>query len=218
VLPNNVLSTTVEAAPFIPPRNTVRFSFVAGQFDVHYGGIGIGNPSAGLSYQLWTAYSDGTNILLEAPNTPAFVELANVFPTWVALAFDQNARPFIAYTTANGSGFYYWFSTLANAFVTTQLPAGNYSRIFAALDDLRPANIGNSDIILAYTRGGQLYMRQERDRYGIEYDLATAPQALLVQIGMNINWRFQFGFQDVQGNQLLPPVEMAMPPGVNPPS
>ena len=220
MLPNNVLSTTVESAPFIYPRNTVRFSQAAGQADVHYGGIAVGNATAGLSYQVWSAYSDGVNIWLTAPNTAPFIYLAGVDPTWVSLAFDQNARPFIGYTTANGNAFFNWFDTIANAFVTTELPTGGgYERIFSALDDLRPGNIGGSDIILAYTRAGQLYMRVQRDRYGVEYDLAATPEGQLVQIGMNIHWRFQFAFQGIQTNTGgLPPAEYSPYLGFNEPS
>lgn len=220
MLPNNALSSVPLPAPFLYPRNTVRFSQAAGQFDVHYGGIAIGDASQGLSYQVWQAYSDGTNVLLTAPNTAPFIQLANVNPVWISLAFDQNARPFIGYVTANGNAFYYWFDTIANAFVTSELSSGgSYKRIFSALDDLRPGNTSGSDIILAYTRGGQLYIRVQRDRYGVEYDLAALPEGQLVQIGMNLKWRFQFGFQGIQTNTGgLPPAEYAPYLGINEPA
>src|SRR5262249_35906690 len=108
---------------------------------------------------------------------------------------------------------------LVNNFVTTQLPAtALYTRIFVAMDDLRPANIANSDVIIAYTRGLTLFMRVQRDRYGVEYTLGTVPAGTLVQIGMDMKWRFQFGFQNVQGDKTLPPVEWNPALGFNEPA
>jgi hypothetical protein len=170
------------------------------------GGIAIGDASHGLLYQLWTCFLDGNgNISLAAPNTPAFVFLTVPDAVWVALAFDQNARPFIAY--ANKAGFcnFHWFNTLVNQFVTTALSRVVY-RPFACVDDQQPAEIAISDIILAYVSAGVLYFRAQRDRYTIEYTLGAAP-ATLVQVGMSHVNRFQFAFQNVQEDHVLPPAE-----------
>jgi hypothetical protein len=218
-LPNNTLSTRPIVAPFLAPRTQVRASNVQGLTDVHYGGVAIGNPSLGLSYQIWTATCpDGLNIWLSAPNTAPFIFLAGVTPVWVALSFDQNSRPFIGYVTAVGTAYFYWFNTLVNQFVTTQLPpSALYDRVFASVDDLRPQNITNSDTIIAYVRSGSLFYRQQRDRYGIEYTLGAAP-GKLVQIGMNSHWRFQFAFLNVMGDRYLPPQEWNPALGINEPA
>lgn len=218
-LPNNMLSTQPIAASFLAPRQQIRASSLEGLTDYHYGGIALGDSSQGLSYQVWTAYCpDGLNIWLLAPNTTPFTFLADVSPVWLALSFDQNSRPFIGYVTAQGTGFFYWFDTLVNKFVTTQLPtSGLYARIFASVDDLRPQNITNSDTILSYVRAGSLLIRQQRDRYSIEYTLGAAP-GKLVQAYMNSHWRYQFAFLNTDGDRYLPPQEYTLPPGVNPPS
>lgn len=210
MIPNNVLSTTPEPAPFLPPRTGVRYSAVAGSNDVSFGGVAIGDPSQGIAYQLWTAFTDGANVWLEAPNTPAFIYLANVGAVWVALAMDQNARPFVAYADKNGNASYNWFDSTIPGFRTSTL-GGTVPRVFAALDDSRPALLASSDVVLAYVRAGTLFLRAQRDRFGIEYNLGAAP-ATLVQIGMNHGDRFQFAFQNVQGNSAVPPAEFH--PGV----
>lgn len=215
-MPNNSLSSIAKFAPFLPPRTGTRFSSTAGKYDIHYGGIAIGDASQGLSYQTWTCFSDGINIWLEAPNTLPFIQLANVNASWVALAFDQNARPFIAYSTSAGNASYYWYDTTIPGYRTSSL-TGIVPRVFAALDDIRPALSSSSDILLAYVRSGQLYMRVQRDRFGIEYNLGAAP-ATLVQIGMNKLFRFQFAFQNVQGNSVLPPSEWNPALGFNEPA
>lgn len=205
MLPNSALSSTVLPAPFLPPRTLIRYSPIAGQSDVHMGGIAIADASQGLSVQRWTAFILGPDIWLSAPNTPAFKQLVGVNAAWVGLAFDQNMRPFITYADKGGSASYYWFDTLLPGFRTSAIP-GSVNQVFASLDDQRPELISSSDVILAYVRAGTLYFRAQRERFGVEHALGTAP-ARLVQIGMNKAFRFQFAFQNVQANKVLPPAE-----------
>jgi hypothetical protein len=189
--------------------------------DVHPGGIHIGDASHGLNYQVWVCRSDGTHIYLSAPNTTEFIQLPDTNAVWVSLAFDQNARPFIGYVTAAGTAFYYWFNTLTNQFTTTQLPtSAKYDRIFSAVDDLRPINLAASDIILLYVRGSTIFMRVQRDRFGVEYTLGTVPWGKMVQAFMNIKFRFQLAFQAVQVGKdaPVPPGEYNLPLGINEPS
>jgi hypothetical protein len=209
MIPNAVLSSSPVPSPFVPPRTGVRFSKQAGLTDTHLGGIALGDPSQGISYQLWTAAIVGADIVLSAPSVPAFTLLAGVNAAWVALAFDQNAREFVAYADDLGNASYYWYDSTIPGFRTSAL-AGYIPRVFAALDDSRPVESGNSDILLAYERAGSLYLRAQRDRYGTEYNLGAIPgiaPSTLVQIGMNMKWRFQFAFQGVQIAG-LPPGEL----------
>lgn len=218
-LPNQVLSTTPVPSFFLPPRQAVRFSNIAGRVDVHLGGIAISDASQGLQYQLWTATLVEGTVFLSAPNTPSFALLTGlgVDTVWVGLAFDQNARPFITYANLAGVCHYYWFNPIANQFVTDLLPRVVY-RPFACVDDQQPAELGISDIIFAYVSAGTLYFRAQRDRYTIEYTLGTAP-ATLVQVGMSHVNRFQFAFQNVQTNgSALPPAEWNLGLGINEPA
>ena len=216
MIPAHSLSSTPLPSAFLPPRTNVRFSATAGLSDTHFGGVALGDPSQGITYQLWTASTDGVNISLSAPNTPPFVFLAGVHAVWVALAIDQNARAFIAYATNVGTAFYYWFDSTIPGYRTTQIP-GLVFRPFATLDDNRIAELVSSDIILTYVRGGTLYFRAQRDRFGVEYTLGAAP-ATLVQVGMNNKFRLQFAFQNVQGIGGLPPAEWNLGLGINEPA
>lgn len=210
MLPGNVLSTTPIVGNFLPPRQTVRSMPALGMVDVHYGGIAIGNPTAGLQYQLWTAQALPGGIYLSAPNTPQYAILPGVAALWVALAFDQNARPFIAWADKNGQCSYYWYDTVGLNYVTS-LVSGLVYRPFATLDDARPPQLQTSDVIFAYVRSGELYFRAQRDRYGVEYDLGPAPASLqLAQLGMNTRNRVQFAFQNVQGTSKVPPAEFTV--------
>lgn len=216
MMPQNVLSDRPISAPFLAPRNTTRFSTIAGQSDVHNGGVAVGDPSQGISFQTWTAFISGGDIWLGAPNTPAAPFLTGLHAAWVGVAFDQNARIFLTWADLFGNASYYWFdSTISNYRISTL--SGLIFRPFACLDDSRPIQVDQADVLLAYVRAGVLYFRQQRDRYGIEYTLGTAP-ATLVQIGMNQVNRFQFAFQNVQGNSVLPPAEWNLGLGINEPS
>ena len=60
-------------------------------------------------------------------------------------------------------------------------------------DDKRKVNQSSSDILLSYIRAGALYLRQQRDRYAIEYQLSTALTGKRqVQAGLNTILRYQF--------------------------
>lgn len=207
VIPNDVLSTIPVPAPFAAPRTGVRFSAQSGLSDQHYGGIALADASRGITYQVWTATIEGANINLSAPAAQPFTVLSGVNAAWVALAFDQNAREFIAYADGLGNASYYWYDSTIPGFRTSTL-TGPIFQVFAALDDSRAVESTNSDILLCYVRSGTLYMRAQRDRYGTEYNLGLVPgidhTAQLVQVGMNLNWRFQFAFQNVQQAGLAP--------------
>ncbi len=205
MMPNNVLSTTPVPAAFLAPRTPIRFSAQTGLIDSHWGGIGIGDASHGLLYQVWTVQLIGGQAVLSAPNTAPFNFQALPNAAWIALAFDQNSRPYIAYADINCNASYYWYDSTIPGYRTSTL-AGVVKRPFMVLDDPRPVESSNSDVLLAYVRNGELFYRQQRDRFGIEYDLGPAP-ATLVQFGMNHGLRMQFAFQNVQGSNVLPPEE-----------
>lgn len=207
MLPNAVLSTIPKPAAFLPPRTGIRFSTLAGMSDLHYGGIALNDPSQGISYQLWKAFILGADILLSAPNTLAFPFLSGVNAVWVGLAFDQNSRAFVTYADQSGAASYYWYDSTIPGYRTSSIP-GEVHRVFASLDDARPLESSSSDVILSYQRGTNFYFRAQRDRFGVEYLLGAAP-ATMVQIGMNRVNRFQFAFQNVQGDRVLPPAEFS---------
>ena len=185
--------------------------------DYSLGPIALGDPSHGLTYQTWTLRSDGSNIYLSAPNTPEYVFFAGTAAVWVALAFDQNGRVFIAWTANQvGQSYYYWYDTTIPGYRITAL-SGTVKRVFAMLDDPRTAESSSNDILFTYVRLGVLYLRQQRDRFGVEYNFGAAP-GNLVQFGMNHKLRMQFAFLNTDGGGGLPPQEYRMPPGVNPPS
>jgi hypothetical protein len=118
----------------------------------------------------------------------ALFERAGV--TELSLAFDGNMRPFIAFSDASGA-HYWWYDPTTSEVEIADLPDG-CTNLRCGMDDKRPLESANADIILAYMRDGNLYHRLQRDRYATEYLLAENVSGKLVQIGFNEQNCFQF--------------------------
>lgn len=188
MLPQEVLSTEPVPAQFRYPRNVPRAPLI----DYEYGGVALNDATKGLRYQVWKGEYIDEQIVLSAPEVPAFalLDLPNV--SEFGFTFDQNMNPFVAYELTTGEARFYWFDSTIPGFTTTTLPAGSMSPR-CALDDNRALQIPVSDIILAYVREGSLYFRAQRDRYLVEYLLSSSiGDSRLLQVGLSEQLRFQF--------------------------
>lgn len=192
MMPQNVLSTTPEIGDLLPPRNArTETQYLT---DTELGGVGYQNASQGLEVQDWTCTCDGTNFVISSATDPGGTTVLSVGGggvTDMSFTFDQNMNIFITYYIAP-TQYFYWFDSTVPGYVTTALPAGSqWAR--CTLDDKRPSQSGNSDILIAYTRASTMYFRQERDRYGIEYDLVgSLSDSRLINIGISTVLRMQF--------------------------
>ena len=186
MLPDNVLSSTPIPANFIGARALP----ITGLIDYADGGIGIQDPSEGLQYQIWRMRVINDELLLDAPNTPAYVLYSGTDITEVSLSFDQNMRPAVAFVEA-GAAKLFWYDTTLPANVITAL-AVDVVNPRVTLDDKRSLQSSSSDVILGYLRAGKLYYRQQRERYTVERLLDVGPHTGLIKIGMNRVWRLQF--------------------------
>lgn len=190
MLPDGVLSSTPVRGAMVSPDNLV----TSPRRDYERGGVAIGDASKGLSVRDWSAWIVGDDIWIGPVGEPGQVYLHAPGVTEVALAFDQAMRPHIAYVAA-GQAAFYWYDTAAGQFTTMALEGVTTPRL--ALDEHRAQHIAASDVILAYVRAGNLYFRQQRDRFQIEYLLAETVRAggrvgLLVAMGMSSRNRLQF--------------------------
>ena len=170
--------------------------------DWEWGGIALNDPTEGLLVQQWkyTLEIDEEtgvgSVYVEAPSVTKTLMFTGSDITEVAGAFDQNMRPFVAYTQS-GVGKFWWWDPTASAQVHTTL-GGDCFDLRCGFDDKRAFNTIDSDIILAYIRDGSLYHRLQRDRYDIEY-LTYAGANRLVCIGMNIKSCFQWRAYGIGG-------------------
>jgi hypothetical protein len=199
MIPQKSLSNPTLQDSYIPPDNQSPYSAMV---SLQLGGIGISDPSQGLEYQTWTLALSGNptanEFWLSAPNTPATLiyqlpsgQSANM----CSLAFDQNMKYAIGYTTDSG-GFLYWYNATIPGYQLLFLGASIIS-VQLTMDDKRSAQTraGTNDIICAFTDTKNLYYSQLRDRFTIQYTLSSNIPLInpkLFKVGMNEKWRLQF--------------------------
>jgi len=201
MIPQNGLTPVGMPRAFLPPDNMD----IPPTADWELGGIGLSNSSTGLEVQVWhlfvTGVDAGTQVWVEALNTPPTLMFSQPFITWARLAFDQNMHPVISFMGQNGVG-YWWFDPTVPGQVFAFLP-DTCRMPCVTMDDKRMIATlnGTNDVILAYFNGNNLCFRQERDRYGTEYILAInvddfISNPFLNSVGMNEQYRLQF---DIRG-------------------
>ena len=185
------LSTTSLSAGFLSPDDRDReFTYI----DYEQGGVGVTDTALGLDFQVWVAEAiNGTSIIIYPELDPgnSTTVLTDTGITSISLAFDQVMRPTISY----GSKLY-WFDSVAADFVTTDF--STHTSAVLLMDDKRAigTDLAGNDVLYIYIRAGNLYYRQQRDRYTIEYLLETPAQGtFIIRAGMMKNLRLgvQYG-------------------------
>lgn len=162
----------------------------------HWGPVQVQNPSQGLLVKIWTLRAEGGKAILSAPGSPTktlFTRGADIDN--INLSFDQNGRPCVCFEEEGGGAHLYWFDPVPNEPVFMPI-TGESPRI--TLDDARPFNGANSDVVLAYIRDGIIRHRRQRDRFMDEYTPTLGPDGppveadLLHHISMNSNLRLEY--------------------------
>jgi hypothetical protein len=187
VMPQNVLSTTAIPAPYIDGE-AIAFDPLV---DSELGGVALRDGSEGLRVKQWTVYLDGDDVMLGAADVPDTVQFSLSGITELSLAFDTNMNPTIAFVR-NGQAQFWWFDTLTQQQIFTSLPFGAINPRVTH-DDKRAMQSTSSDVILGYLLTGELYMRMQRDRYGVDYPLQfVGAGRTLEKIAMNTGQRLQW--------------------------
>lgn len=188
-------SVTLAPVPtaFLPPMDTPYNPLVSKT----RGGVALNDGSQGREIQTWTAVLTGGSVAVTDQAGVLRFTLSTPGALTVGLAFDSNMAPVIAYQTATGSRLYY-FNSLTAAYDTFVLPTADSCR--ASIDDTRLSYVPFSDVIWSYTRAGNLYYRQQRDRYLTERLVGPAV-GTLTKAYKNLGNRFQW---EVDPNIPLP--------------
>lgn len=186
-LPEPLLINEPVTSPFMYPRSKSYPLIESWEL----GGVAIGDSSEELTRYNWQAWTDGRTITIKRSDLDTYhVLLMDDNITEIDFTFDQNMRPCIAYV-AGGVSKLYWYDTQQAKQVIDEYPLITNPRV--SLDDKRRFNVANSDIIFAYIRDDKLCYRQQRQRFSVEYVLATdAKKRLLWRIGMGRQNRFLF--------------------------
>ncbi len=193
MIPQQALSDPTLAGNYVhgEPQDYPSFSLLT---DVEPGGVAVGDASRGLFGTLWTLTTpDNHQVILSAPGVaPTTLFNLGGFISEISLAFDQNMRPTVAFVH-DDRAWLWWFDPVPAQQVFTVL-AVDVVNPRVTLDDKRETQREASDVILAYKRGTGLYFRAQRDRYLVEYTLATGITSPLRKIAMNHKLRLQFEF------------------------
>lgn len=188
MLPQNTYSTVPVPSRFLPPADYITTPLV----DYEEGGVGLLDTSQGLQVQIWKAWlEDDLKIMVKPENGPATELFQATQVSELSLCFDQNMRWSIGFVQA-GVLKLNWFDTSVGQRVITTFEDVKNPKM--TLDDKRPSQLPNSDMILAYIKGNSLCYRQQRDRFTIEYLLRANlfPGTKLKAIGMGVGLRMQF--------------------------
>ena len=194
MIPEERLSTTVVPADYQSPDDVDPPNAL---WDYELGGVALNDASGGLQDRVWTLRAEGDTgrVYVSAPGVGETLIFTALGITEASLAFDQNMRPFITFVQ-NGRAKYRWFDTVLGANRITDLdPADESPR--CTMDDKRDnqTSLGTNDIILAYVRAGNLYYRQQRDRFETERLLYEGVPGRFLRVGMAKNLRLQFVFE-----------------------
>ena len=174
MMPGLQLSQQLEFGDFLNPDNLPCSNTLSYQL----GGVGVSDPSQGLEVQVWVANlinptQGNSYVTLSAPNTPTYTLFSAAGISSISLAFDQNMKPCLG-LTIQGISYLWWYDATIPGYSMVQLPAGAYSPQ-VTLDDKRELSIETAatDIVLIYLNNANMFMRQQRDRFLIDYSLLT---------------------------------------------
>lgn len=169
-LPLNEFSSTPAPAAFMAPDSRLRLDLLV---DYELGGVDLFDASQGLMVQVWEARVSGGVVQVKPESAGTWTDvLTDSGITEIALAFDQNMRPVVAYV-AGGVAKMRWFDTVPAAFVTTTFTGA--SSPVVTMDDKRALQMITNDVLLFYIKAGSVYCRQQRDRFSVERLLGAVP-------------------------------------------
>lgn len=199
MIPDNELSSSAVISGFSFPVKEPGDELV----DWELAGVYLNDPSQGLAVKLWRVDAVRNNdsglidVVLTAPGevepgVPSVVLFSGADITEVALTFDQNMNPFVAYQQGADAKLY-WYDPTVPGMTHTTLPAG-IRTMRCTLDDKRGVATSGSDIVLSYVRAGNLCVRYQRERFTVEYVLraGVGADAQLVSMAMNNGARLQW--------------------------
>jgi len=184
MIPSDTFTTVPVISNFLPPYDEPYQPLLQNVL----GGLAIGDPSLGRQYKIWTVEYNGISITVKPVDGPiAFTLVASDVQT-VSLAFDNNMGLVIGWTTSVDAKLYY-FDTLTFGYITRTFVGLTSCRV--VVDDARDFYLAQSDVIFSYTMSGNLYWRQQRDRYDVER-LVGPTTKLLRKMAPTIGNRLQF--------------------------
>lgn len=217
MIPEQRLSSTTILADLLAGDDLARSRLV----DYERGGADINDPTQGLQVKTWRFYKVGDEVRVAPVDGGAYTAVfSEAGITDLVGTFDQNMRPVVCYKVA-GVTKLYWYDPEIPGPRKTAYPGVRDALVM--LDDKREGQRDFSDVLLFYLKSEVppvLYMRAQRDRYGVEYEIDPLPVGTtnLVGGGMSKNLRLRFKLVGKYREPAVPVGSIPYyPPGVFPP-
>lgn len=185
---NQKYTVTQEVDKFLTPKNR-HHDMLTAYTD---GGKVLADASQGITGYVWKAFYQNGKIFIQREDQDEVHEITTrAGVTQLDLTIDQNMRPFLVYV-ANGLPYYYHFDATTSDYGEVALPAEiKFPR--CELDTRTIEDIPMSDIIIGYTRAGNLCYRVQRERFTKENIITTdAKKTMLWRIGLLKDGRFGY--------------------------
>jgi|GEM_PF-2918932 len=219
MIPNNLWSSDTSLKPFNtygqskPEDSSINYHFIT------LGPEEVSLSSNSLTDSWWLfEYADSV-IKLYKHDGDNFIYHSELFTpiTCVSLsaAFDQLGKPLVFFDTGSDLRLW-WYDPELSEHTKTIFGVG--TNPFATFDLKYAVDIATSDILLFYIRDGDIYYRQQRDRYSIEYTTPVTPYVNnLLQADMSVDYRMQLLYRYIDTGYVpptpTPPIVVPDPPG-----
>lgn len=185
MIPGDAFTVTPVITNFLPPLNLPYEHLLT----TVLGGVALNNPVDGRMYQQWVGYYEAGEIKVSIKDSGVVsFSLPAADVVTVSLAFDNNMGVVLSWlTVASGVNLYY-YDTLTSGYITRNFATATSGRV--CVDNAFDFYVGQSDVIFAYTDSGNLYYRQQRDRYDIAR-LISATTSKVIRVGPTVGNRLQ---------------------------
>jgi hypothetical protein len=183
-VPEGIIRPSVQLyrASLIKRRDAVSSDYLTA-FTI--GPVALADPSEGLLVRPWRVRMEGTSVWLARGAETGWEPEALLFELpeddgqEIDIAFTQNGDPAVCVQRPGVGGapeiWLYWFSPLVSGYTFEKFSAGWSPRIL--LDD--PTFVFDSDVLLFYMTPGGVEMRQQRDMYGVVFNVPGSGWAII---------------------------------------
>lgn len=173
-LPQNTLSLEPIISEFIVPEKT----HLLEDYSI--------NPTTGKLIRAYYDSSDDTVKYTEDMVVRTIFTMPNI--SAISFTLDLNERPLCVYVK-NKSTWMYWYDSNIGEMIHTEYGI-EYQTPQIAVDEQRHQNANNADVIFAYVKDKQLYIRYQRHRFTTE--ILLGPCDYLYQMSRMKNFRLGF--------------------------
>lgn len=187
-LPLNTLSLEPIISEFIVPER----SHLLEDYSI--------NPVSGKLIRAYYDHADETIKYIEDMIVKTVFTMSNI--SAMSFTLDLNERALCVYVK-NNSTWMYWYDSNTGEMIHTEYGI-EYLTPLIAIDEQRHQNANNADIIFAYVKNKQLYIRYQRHRFTTE--ILLGPCEYLYQVSRMKNFRLGFKtYVKIKPNGVPPP-------------